>query len=126
MPDLEQLGARAEQLRQEVVGLREDVQSLSERTQRAEGRLVWVAVAAAIALLLAVAIGVTAWRVTTTDRRVDALCPLLSLSVGSYNPNSRPAGPGRDQYVAAFGVLRQAYSDLGCTQPPVPPRTAAQ
>jgi hypothetical protein len=120
MPD--QLGDRAEALRLEVAGLRDDVQSLSDRQRKSESRLVWVAVAAVVALALAAAIGLTAWRLNATDKRIDAICPILALTIGSYNPDTRPAGSARSQYIAAFEVIRQGYTALGCTNQPVPPR----
>ena len=119
MPD--QLGSRAEALRVEVAGLRDDVVTLTDRQRRSESRLVWVAIAAVVAILLAGAIGLTAWRVAATDQRVVAMCPVLALFIGAYNPESRPVGNVRDQYVAAFQVLRQSFADLGCTNQPVPP-----
>ena len=122
---IDDLGSRAEQLRTEVAGLRADVQSLRDRTVRGEKRLVHLALAVVLVLLLAGATAVTAYRGLATDRRLDAFCPVLALVVGGYDPSTRPAGPARDKYEASFAVMRQAYAELGCdrSSPLVPPRT---
>ncbi len=59
----------------------------------------------------------------TTDqlrRSVQNQCGLLGLFVGSYRPESRPP-QDRDEYEAAFTLIRAQYRDLGCDSPIVPP-----
>jgi hypothetical protein len=62
--------------------------------------------------------------VVEDQRRVtqEVLCPLFSLVLGGYDPDSRPVGPARDQYVATFAEFSRIYMRLECTAPAVPPR----
>lgn len=54
----------------------------------------------------------------------DAFCPLLAVFVGSYDPESRPAGKGRIAYEDSFAKIRHIYGPvLECPQIVVPPRT---
>jgi hypothetical protein len=54
----------------------------------------------------------------------DAFCPLMAVFVGSYDPNSRPAGPGRIAYEDAFSQMRHIFGPvLECPPVVVPPRT---
>lgn len=54
----------------------------------------------------------------------DAFCPLLAVFIGSYDPESRPAGKGRIAYEDAFVQIRHIYGPvLKCPQIVVPPRT---
>lgn len=54
----------------------------------------------------------------------DALCPMFSLFLGSYNPDSRAPGVGREAYEDAYSELRRIYGPvLGCATAIVPPRT---
>lgn len=107
---------------QRVDGLREDFGRLADRQTRAEDRIVWTAVFTLVAFLLATGVTITALRGEATDRRLDKLCPVLALLVGGYDPNTRPPGEARAKYDDSFGVMRQSYRDLACTQPLVPPR----
>lgn len=53
----------------------------------------------------------------------DAFCPLMAVFIGSYDPDSRPAGPGRQAYNSAFAQMRTIYGPvLECTTPIAPPR----
>jgi hypothetical protein len=47
-----------------------------------------------------------------TNQRV--LCPVFSLLVGGYNPDSRQPGPDRDAYNAQFSIMRSSYLELNC------------
>lgn len=119
------LRVQVSRLNERADGLREDVGNLSDRTSRNEGRIALTAIALVIAVMLVVGVGVTAWRGYLTDRRLDAICPVLALVIGGYDPSTRPAGDARNKYVASFDVMRTAYRDLGCTQPLVPPRSTS-
>lgn len=105
--------------------LREDVAGFRAQLAQTRGHVWWIALVAVIALGLAGAVAVVGLRGAATDRRLDALCPVLALTVGSYNPDSRPEGPARDAYIAAMDVMRHAYQDTACADvaPLVPPRT---
>lgn len=136
MPDLEALAGRAEALTEEVAGLRQaldrnservdglrtDLTAMSDRQSATERRGAFVAITLIVAIVLTFLIGVTAWRGIITDRRVDAICPVLALVIGGYDPLTRPEGPARETYVQSFDVMRRSYAQLGCTQAIVPPR----
>jgi predicted RND superfamily exporter protein len=122
MPEIARLSEQAEGLKDEVRGLRLAVEQMEPRIKRAERVSIRTAMAATIVLLLAIAVGFVGYRGILTDQRIDGLCPILALVVGSADPESRAPGTDRDQYVVALNVMRQAYSDLGCTTPFVPPR----
>jgi hypothetical protein len=122
MPEIVKLTAQAAELKQEVAALRAAVSRFEPRIERAERVSVRTAVASVIVLILVISVGYVGYRNIVTDKRIDGLCPILALVVGSADPNTRAAGPDRDQYVQALDVMRKAYSDLGCTTPFVPPR----
>lgn len=110
------------ELRDEVQKLRLSVEQFEPRVRRAERVSVRTAVASVIVLILVASVAYVGYRNIVTDRRVDGLCPILALVVGGADPSTRAPGPDRDQYIQALNVMRQAYSDLGCTTPFVPPR----
>lgn len=122
MPEINKLTAQAAELKEEVVALRAAVGRFEPRIKRAERVSVRTAVATMIVLILTLSVAYVGYRNIVTDRRIDGLCPILALVVGSADPNTRAAGPDRDQYIQALNVMRKAYSDLGCTTPFVPPR----
>lgn len=105
----------------EVVGGRSD--------EHPPGPLAWdgVRIATVVVLaLVAISQGVTIVFLYSTAARQErvvqqSLCPLYSLIIGSYNPNSRPAGPERAQYEQAFVLMRAARDALDCRDPLVPP-----
>ncbi len=121
--ELQKLAAEVPSFRQEVAALRLAVEQFQPRVERAERVSIRTAIAATIIAILVFAVGFVGYRGIVTDKRVDGLCPILALVVGGADPNSRAPGPDREQYVRAVEVMRQAYSDLGCTTPFVPPRT---
>lgn len=127
-PDLdgwaEQLSGDVQGLRGDMQGLRTDVRGLTARMGRAEGWLGWL-VAVVVAVALACGVGIALVRSQAIDARVDAICPMLALFVGSNDPSTRPSGPQRDAYVAAMAILRKSYVETGCAAvtPLVPPRT---
>lgn len=110
------------ELRDEVRALRLSVEQFEPRVQRAERVSIRTAVASTIIAILVLAVGFVAYRGIQTDQRIDGLCPILALVVGGADPETRAAGPDRDQYVQALNVMRNAYRNLGCTTPFVPPR----
>lgn len=123
------LSAGVADLKDEVRRLRLAVEQFEPRVTRAERVSMRTAFAATIIAVLVIAVGFVAYRgivtdarLVSTNQRVDGLCPILALVVGGADPETREAGPDRDQYVVALNVMRKAYSDLGCTTPFVPPR----
>jgi hypothetical protein len=116
-------------LREEVRELRLAVSQLKPRVERAEKVSVRAAGIATVIVVLTVIIGFVGYRqilaeaqIDNTNTRIDGLCPVLALVIGSADPESREPGPARDGYVRALEVMRQSYSDLACTTPFIPPR----
>ena len=128
------LAVQAKALADTVGVLAGAVDNLNARTNRTERTTILVALGLAIDLVLSIAVAVLVWSQisVSTDLQVaiaresstrqDALCPLYGLLLGSYNPESRAAGPARDQYNQAFVTLRNGYDSLDCANPIVPPR----
>jgi uncharacterized membrane protein len=118
------LADRVTVLTDEATRLRQDVAGLRDQLATTRGRVWWVALLAVIALALGVGLVVVAAQSQATDDRVNAICPVLALVVGGYDPNTRTAGPARDAYVRSFAVMREAYTGTRCDQvaPLVPPR----
>jgi hypothetical protein len=110
---VELLRSEVEKLRAAVVQLRPRVEAAERTSVRAVNLLIIAIVA------LAVTLG--AWSQAQTNRRIDGMCPVLALVLGTSNPESRPEGPARDQYIRSIGVIRHAYDELRCTDPLVPP-----
>jgi hypothetical protein len=121
----EELAERAEALADEVGRLNREVEKLNRRGIRAVYAVI----------LLFVLLGAMAILVNQQFRTSDklegviqrSLCPVYGLVVGSFDPSTRPdTGPKptpRDQYIATFQVMRDAYTDLQCTAPLVPKKT---
>lgn len=80
--------------------------------------------AALLAVDFALSILVTYGLWVQYQTRVASLCPLYSVIVGAYAPETRKAGAERDAYVSGYQVINQAYDNLGCPLPPLPPRVA--
>ncbi len=132
VPDVPELSVGVAELKGEVRGLRLAVEQFEPRVTRAERVSTRTAMAATIIAILVVAVGFVGYRgirsdqeIAQTNQRVDGLCPILALVVGGYDPETRAAGPDRDEYIKSFVVMREAYSNLGCTTPFVPPRQSS-
>ena len=121
--DLQKLASEVPLVRNEVASLRLAVEQFRPRVERAERVSIRAALGVTIIFVLMLAVGFVGYRGILTDQRVDGLCPILALVVGGADPESRAPGEDRDQYVRALQVMRDAYSNLGCTTPFVPPRT---
>jgi len=133
MPD--RLIEQAKVLADRVGALSDAVEHLDRRTNRGERAVIWMAAGLGLVLILSIIVGIGFIQlrdntVTVTDiqareehTRQDALCPLYSLILGSYRPESRPEGDARQTYIDQFKVMRQAYAALDCTTPLVPPAT---
>ncbi len=131
------LTEQARALADRIGALAAAVSELDRRTNRSEKITIGVILGLALDLVLSIAVALILTSQAATDEslqaavdretatRQDALCPLYSLFLGTYNPNSRAEGPDRDVYIANFGVLRQGYASLDCTGPIVPPRIDA-
>lgn len=131
MPD--RLLEQARVLADRVGALSDAVELLDHRTNRSERFAIWATAVLALTIALSIALGVAfiqlhnnAENVAATQEREartrqEALCPLYSLILGSYNPDSRPEGEARQKYIDQFAVMRTAYDSLDCTGPLVPP-----
>lgn len=124
------LVVRVGELTEQSELLTEAVRQLRPRVEKAERVSFRTAIAAAVLLCLVVVLGWVAADQKATANRLDgvvqqSLCPLYALIVGSYDPSTRPVGQARDKYDHAFDVMRQAYTNLGCTDALVPPRTGS-
>jgi hypothetical protein len=132
---MKDLTAQAKVLADRVGALSEAVEHLDHRTNRGERAVIGVAAGLVLVLILSVAVGIGFIRInSTTDSvaevqareartRQEALCPLYSLILGSFNPSSRPEGDAREKYIQQFEIMRTAYATLDCTGPLVPPAT---
>lgn len=129
----EPLRSQAKELADSVAVLTVAVEQLDRRTNRSEritigvvfGLLLDLVLSVAVAVVLANQVSISERVATAVEReahtREDALCPVFGLLLGNYNPESRPAGPGRDQYIATFDVMRRSYDNLSCPGGIVPP-----
>lgn len=120
-------------LTDKVGGLSLAVEQLDRRTVRGERITMGVVFGLALDLILSVAVALVLTNLVSTNDRLQgaidreaetrqgALCPLYSLVLGGYNPNSRPAGADRDSYNATFDVMRKSYDVLDCNTPLTPP-----
>jgi hypothetical protein len=131
MPD--RLLEQAKVLADRVGGLSAAVEQLDRRTNRSERVVIVVTIVLALTIITAIALGVAfiqlranAEDVAVTQAREartrqEALCPLYSLILGNFNPESRPEGPDREKYIEQFDVMRRAHRALDCAGPLVPP-----
>lgn len=120
-------GARAlavlvEDLIKRIDTLTAATNKLTERTRRTERRSRWIAAFSAVTLLATAACGYALYQQYTT--RLFVLCPLYSVIVGSYAPQTRPA-EARAAYDQVFVSMRAAYDYLECPAAPVAPRLAS-
>lgn len=111
------LAKSAAELRQEVHNLRQSLDRFGPRVRRAEF-LAFLGVT----LVLFGLVGFGLLRQNETNHRIDGICPVFALVIGSADPESRPAGPARELYEESIRVITQAYGQLACTDPIVPPR----
>jgi hypothetical protein len=131
MPD--RLLEQARVLADRVGALSHAVEKLDQRTNRSERAVVGVVLGLALTIMVAIALGIAFIQLSRNSEilaeaearelrtREGALCPLYSLILGSYNPESRPEGEARQKYIDQFVVMRAAYDVLDCTGPLVPP-----
>lgn len=129
----EGLVAQAQKLAETVGALVTAVDKLDERTNRSERIVIGVVFGVLLSVVLSIAVGLIVWTQINTNGRLQAtidreaatreqaLCPLYSLIVGSYNPGSRAEGEDRQQYEATFQAMRDAYDSLDCPGGVVPP-----
>lgn len=127
MSEVGELAERANALADKVSGLSLAVTQIGRRTDRSEKLTLAVGLGLALDLVLSGVVafalnGLYAVRDREDATRQQALCPLDSLILGSYAPDSRPEGEQRNKYVAAFGEMRVAYESLNCRGDLVPPR----
>lgn len=131
----EGLVEQARQLADRVGGLSLAVEQLDKRTNRSERITIGVVFGLALDLVLSIAVAIVLSNQVSTNARLqgaidreqltrqEAVCPLYSLLLGSYRPESRAPGVDRDQYNATFDVMRKARDTLECAGPLTPPAT---
>lgn len=112
------LAKSAAELRQEVHSLRKSLEQFGPRVRRAE----FVAFLGVTIVLFGL-VGFGLLRQNETNHRIDGICPVFALVIGSADPESRPAGPARELYEESIRVITQAYGQLACTDPIVPGRS---
>lgn len=122
------LGATGRALSAAVNGLTKAVDNLIERATKSEKRTRGIAVAVILDLLFTAAFALLYYNqhrteVELTDTRSQVLCPLYSVFLGSYNPNTRAPGVDRQTYEQIFSQFRDSYNHLQCTTPLVPKPT---
>lgn len=132
MEALNSLAEQAKTLRDAVSALALSVEHLDRRTTRSEKITAAVVLILLIVLILAVAVGIVLAQQFATNNRLEAsiqreaqtrqevLCPLYGLIVGTYNPESRPPGKARDEYVRSAKVILDSYPRLDCANPVTP------
>jgi hypothetical protein len=137
---LTDLYARTKALVESVDDLHAAVDDLTERWAESEAAAAkarksaaWSQAVLVVLVVVSAALALLAWTSFDTAQRLDvevqrnevvtqqSLCPLFNLIVGSYRPESRPAGPERDAYEQAFVQLRTARDQLACREGLVPP-----
>lgn len=109
--------AKNETLAKSTQVLAQDTQSLAQSTKH---RAKVLAVVVIVDVLLTGIVSYSVW--AQYHQRVAVLCPLYSVIVGAYAPNTRAAGPDREAYIAGYHIINQAYQELSCPAPPLPPR----
>lgn len=129
--------AQAKMLTDKVAALTLAVEQLDRRTTRNArvtagvvfGLLLDLVLSVAVAFVLANLFATNARLETAIAReaqtREEVLCPLYGLIVGAYNPETRPPGAQRDEYVRNFQVIIDSYPKLNCANPVAPGSTAA-
>lgn len=132
---IERLASRADLLGEKVEGLTVEVSHLNRRQGRTERLSIRTAGVLGLLIVLALLTGVLAWQQWVTRDQVaqlverevktrdEALCPIVALVLGGYDPSTRPDGPARDAYEENFQVMRAAFGALSCKNELVPPRT---
>jgi hypothetical protein len=125
-PDPSNLPAVAKELIITIAGLTSAIQDLLRRTTRSERLIAFTVMGLILDLCLTIVAGFLVYSQYSTnaaldDTRSEVLCPLYSVFLGSYNPNTRAAGQDRKTYEDTFQVIRAGYAHLGCTSPLVPP-----
>ena len=133
---MDELKRRAAQLDQDVRTLNDTTEANTAALDRVHQRLdrsdkdrrKFVTALIALALLAGF-LGVEAMRLEGSIRdqtqvREQVLCPLYSIFLGAYDPQSRPEGEARKRYEETYVEIRRGYQVLRCTNPIVPPRTS--
>lgn len=129
------LTEQAKRLGDNVEALSLAVDQLDSRTGRTERVTQWVVFGLLLDLLLSVAVAFVVGNqiaaaadvreavARESVTREQGVCPIYALLIGTYNPNTRAAGPDREKYIDTFQTLNEAYHKLECKLPPVPPRS---
>lgn len=132
--EVNKLGARLQESSVRVAQLTARNELLDERAKRHSYWIWATALGLVLSLVSIVVLGFVVqsnWRtsqrleatIARLDKSVRGQCDFNALLLGSYRPESRPAGPDRDAYIAGFARMREIYDDVGCTAAPLPPAT---
>jgi hypothetical protein len=108
------LTAAASKLAKEVGQNTDAIDSLMRRAKLAERFITIISISLIMDFALTIAVGILAYQSYSTNERIATVCPLYAFIVGSYAPQTRAAGPDRDQYVASFEKMQIKFSELGC------------
>jgi hypothetical protein len=117
-----ELSVNAVKLARNVAALNASIDGLHRRTARSERVIALTIIGLCLDLALTLIAAFLVWTQFDTTSRVDAVCPLYAVIIGSYNPDTRAAGEARDSYNQAFDIMRDGYARLKCRNPIVPPR----
>jgi len=137
MEALNRLAEQAKLLGDKVNALALAAEQIERRTTRSERVTTGVVVGLLLDLVLSIAVAVVLAQLFATNHRLEdaiereaqtrqeVLCPLYGLIVGAYNPESRPPGPARDEYLRSTKVILDSYPKLNCANPVTPGSSVA-
>lgn len=97
-----------------IEGTEELAQANTRRVKKNERRAHAIRVLVVVDILFTVMGFALGYSLVATNARLDTVCPLFAFTIGTYAPQSRTAGPGRDQYIQSFGDMRVKFQQLGC------------
>src|SRR6266702_1764330 len=119
----EELASTAGELAQEVKTLTTEVVALRKRSFSNRKLIRWTIVGLILDITLTLVVGVLFHLVQSNSNHIQdvqtkvgnqVLCPLYSIFLQSYNPNSAAAKANPQTYEAQFTVIRNSYKILDC------------
>jgi len=113
-------------LKERLTEVEEDQGGTNRRVKRNESKANFLRALLVFDIAMTLFVTLLYWREFQTNRQLDAtqskvLCPLYSIFLGAYNPDTRPAGQPRQTYEDDYVIIREGYRILACTTPIVPP-----